>query len=278
MNETTRPAGLLTIGAFAAETRLSLKALRLYDHLGLLHPAYTDPESGYRYYHSEQSGRARLIGLLRRLDMPLTRIAEVIDLSGHEAATALRRYWAEVETESRVRRELVRYLEGQLSGTREESMYDIRIRQQPEQKVASIQRAVHVRDLDGFIRSAFGTLQGTLAASGRPFAGEPFVIYHGRVDEDSDGPVEVCVPFEGAAVEPHGEVRVRVEPARREAYTTITRDQAEFPRILEAYDAVAAWVGREGLTRTAAPREVYLAGPDEVGADDPLCDIAFPVV
>jgi PPM family protein phosphatase len=38
---------LLTIGAFAKASRLSPKALRLYDELGLLVPALTDPLSGY---------------------------------------------------------------------------------------------------------------------------------------------------------------------------------------------------------------------------------------
>jgi len=39
---------LLTIGAFARASRLSPKALRLYDELGLLRPAEVDPASGYR--------------------------------------------------------------------------------------------------------------------------------------------------------------------------------------------------------------------------------------
>ena len=37
---------LMTIGDFAARTRLSAKALRLYDRLGLLRPAQTDPVYG----------------------------------------------------------------------------------------------------------------------------------------------------------------------------------------------------------------------------------------
>jgi PPM family protein phosphatase len=37
---------LMTIGEFAGRTRLSAKALRLYDRLGLLRPAQTDPFSG----------------------------------------------------------------------------------------------------------------------------------------------------------------------------------------------------------------------------------------
>lgn len=39
---------LLTIGAFSRASRLSPKALRLYDSLGLLAPAYVDELSGYR--------------------------------------------------------------------------------------------------------------------------------------------------------------------------------------------------------------------------------------
>ena len=39
---------LMTIGAFAGRTRLSAKALRLYDRLGLLPPARVDPDSAHQ--------------------------------------------------------------------------------------------------------------------------------------------------------------------------------------------------------------------------------------
>jgi protein phosphatase len=44
---------LLTIGTFAKASRLSPKALRLYDELGLLTPARVDPVTGYRLYAPE---------------------------------------------------------------------------------------------------------------------------------------------------------------------------------------------------------------------------------
>ncbi|MEV8633082.1 MerR family DNA-binding transcriptional regulator [Streptosporangium sp. NPDC051023] len=51
---------LLTIGAFARAARLSPKALRLYDELGLLLPAAVDGDSGYRFYIDHGfSGTAR---------------------------------------------------------------------------------------------------------------------------------------------------------------------------------------------------------------------------
>ena len=39
----------MPIGEFAAASRLSQKALRLYGEKGLLPPARVDPDSGYRY-------------------------------------------------------------------------------------------------------------------------------------------------------------------------------------------------------------------------------------
>ena len=45
---------LMTIGEFAERTRLSPKALRLYDQLGLVVPARVDASSGYRLYSEDQ--------------------------------------------------------------------------------------------------------------------------------------------------------------------------------------------------------------------------------
>jgi DNA-binding transcriptional MerR regulator len=81
---------LLPIGAFSRASRLSLKALRIYDELGLLPPAHVDPASGYRFYDPVQLERARLVAWLRRLDMPLARIREVCELAPAEAAEAVR--------------------------------------------------------------------------------------------------------------------------------------------------------------------------------------------
>ena len=69
---------LLTIGVFARRSRLSPKALRLYDRIGLLAPAHVDRDNGYRRYRESQLETARLIAMLRRLDMPLSTVAEIV--------------------------------------------------------------------------------------------------------------------------------------------------------------------------------------------------------
>lgn len=107
---------LLTIGTFARASRLSPKALRLYDELGLLRPARVDPVSGYRLYEHAQLERARLVAWLRRLGMPLARIREVCDLPAPAAAAAVAEYWRQVEAETDARRDLASFLVEQLSG------------------------------------------------------------------------------------------------------------------------------------------------------------------
>jgi serine/threonine protein phosphatase PrpC len=122
---------LLTIGAFARAARLSPKALRLYDELGLLPPARVDPVSGYRLYAPEQLERARLVAWLRRLGMPLNRITRVCDLDSAEAAGEVRAYWAQVEADTTARRKLATFLIDHLSRkdtpmTGEKPAFDIR--------------------------------------------------------------------------------------------------------------------------------------------------------
>lgn len=71
---------LLTIGELARLSGLSASALRFYDREGLLVPARVDPTSGYRRYSQTQVAVARLVAGLRRVGMPLSEVAVVLDL------------------------------------------------------------------------------------------------------------------------------------------------------------------------------------------------------
>ena len=266
---------LLSIGAFAGRSRLSLKALRLYDELGLLAPAHVDPDTGYRSYGAGQVDRARLIGLLRRLDMPLARIGRVLELDGAAAARDVAAFWAEVEASVALKRRLVAHLDRHLSG-RGEPMYDVQTRDVPAQDVLSVTRSLNVKGLEPFIVDAMRDLTSQIDAAGATSGPAPFVIYHGEVNDDSDGPVEVCVPFTGS-VTPSGDVLQRTEPAHRAAFTTITRAQTDFPRILDAYAAVERWIEGRGVRMTGAPREVYFNDDPDPELDRPFCDIVFPI-
>ncbi|MFE7909146.1 MerR family transcriptional regulator [Streptomyces albogriseolus] len=278
---------LLSIGAFAARSRLSAKALRLYDRLGLLAPARVDADTGYRYYRTGQVEQARLVALLRQLDMPLARIAEVVD-AGDGAAQARRldAYWADVEARHASQRTLADYLRGRLSG-RSLAMYGkftVETVDVPEQVVITESRHILADELPAWIGASLGRLEEGARACGG-VAGSPFVVYHSEVSVESDGPAEACVPVaDGAAARAwaaeRGRARgtaVRVEPAMRLARTRITKAQVAHPQILAAFEAVEAWMREQGLTYAGPCREIYFADWDAAGPQDPVCDVAFPV-
>src|SRR6476619_2721743 len=93
----------MSIGEFARRSRLSAKALRLYDELGLLPPARVDEVSGYRFYEPRQLKQARLIAALRQLQVPLAEIEAIVPLEPVRAADRLRELWAAREAEHTAR-------------------------------------------------------------------------------------------------------------------------------------------------------------------------------
>jgi DNA-binding transcriptional MerR regulator len=69
----------LKIGEFSRLARVSVKALRLYDQLGLLRPARTDALTGYRYYSSEQLPRLNAVLALKELGFSLEQVQVLLD-------------------------------------------------------------------------------------------------------------------------------------------------------------------------------------------------------
>lgn len=62
---------LLTIGNLSKQTGVHIKSLRYYEQLGILRPAHTDPDTGYRYYTLSQIPVVDAIRTCTFLDIPL---------------------------------------------------------------------------------------------------------------------------------------------------------------------------------------------------------------
>ena len=70
--------GLFSIGEVSKLFHISVSSLRHYENVGLLHPEYTSPDTGYRYYGAEQFEVLNTIRYLRALDMPLAEIEDFL--------------------------------------------------------------------------------------------------------------------------------------------------------------------------------------------------------
>lgn len=65
-------------------TGVHIKSLRYYDRIGILKPAYIDPDTNYRYYIFPQLGIVDGIKLCVELDIPLKQFPEFIGEEGQE--------------------------------------------------------------------------------------------------------------------------------------------------------------------------------------------------
>jgi DNA-binding transcriptional MerR regulator len=132
---------LVSIGEFARLSRLSPKALRLYDELGLLPPARVDPGSSYRWYEFGQLDRARLVASLRKIGVPLAQIKVILSQEAEAAAEQVGVFWAGAEADHAARRELARHLVDRLNG-KESVVYEVAVRDIPARSLLSLQRHV----------------------------------------------------------------------------------------------------------------------------------------
>jgi effector-binding domain-containing protein len=266
---------LLPIGRFSKATRLSVKALRNYDELGLLRPAFVDPSSGYRYYRPAQANQAEAIRVLRSVDMPLEEIAAVLAAGGGEAAAGhLRRHRERLEARLAEHRRMLGFLQRLLD--KEDVMpYEVTVKKLPAQPVAATRTTTDLRHIATAISGGVHTLLDELGRRGIEPAGPLQVVYHADqvLDEESSAPIEVCfpvaAPFEGA-----GEV-YGTELAGGPAAVTVHR--GPYAEIGPAYHTVSGWVADHGHELAGGPREVYLNVPGQVEEADLLTEVQWPI-
>lgn len=217
----------ISIGEFARRSRLSVKALRLYDKRHVLVPARVDEASGYRYYDDAQLETARLVAMLRQLDLSLAAIRKLVACDPPDAANQIAAHWRKVESAHDARRELADYLVDKLRG-KESFMYEVAIREIPERSVLCLKRHVDEKGAWALGKEFIAILRERPLPKMEGREGAMFSIYWGEVSADSDGPVEWCKPVPAAdaqALAPHyPELSLRSEPAHREAYVAIPND------------------------------------------------------
>jgi effector-binding domain-containing protein len=126
-------------------------------------------------------------------------------------------------------------------------MFEVEVQRAPAQRYVSRTSNVRVEELEQFIA-------GTIRELRDGATGAPFAVFHGEVNNESTGPVEVGVPrADGEHVLPAGELAV----------TVVEGEQCDFPHILDAYDAITRWATEHGRQLDCSPREVYLNADGE---------------
>ena len=274
---------LMSIGEFARRSRLSPKALRLYDELGLLPPACVDEDSGYRYYAESQLDHARLIAALRQLQIPLAEIKSIVELEPDAAAEQISKHWTAIEAQHTSRRDLAHYLIDRMQGKRY-VMYEVATRDIPARSVLCLKRNVEgTPGAWAFGKEFVSILRQHRLPMMEGRAGAVFSIYWGEVSDDSDGPVEWCRPVRSDQAEQFAvevpELVLRTEPAHREAFIHLgPGGQAEPAQWQLISQSLHGWLEAHGAQPLdLGARITYLADPTIPEGQGPGCDFAIPI-
>jgi len=262
---------LMPIGRFSRASRLSVKALRLYDAEGLLVPAWVDPASGYRHYRPDQIRRAGTIRVLRMVDMPLARVREVLDLDSPDAVrAALAEHRALLAGKLDEQERMLRFLERLINREDIAMPYDITIKTIDAQRVVGHRVHTSLENIGQAVGEAFGGAMGAIGAARAIPAGIPFLVYHDIIDDQADGEIEACIPVASGAA---GGVAVDIPAA--EVVATLHR--GPYTEIGPAHEALGAWLAEQGREPVGPPREVYLNDPSETAPEELLTEVLFPL-
>jgi DNA-binding transcriptional MerR regulator len=271
------------IGEFSRLTRVTVKALRHYDRLGLLRPTAVDRQTGYRYYSLDQLPRLNRLLALKDLGLSLEQVRTLLDdaLPAAEIRGMLRLKRAElrrrlIEEHARLARVEARLreidLEGRMPG------YDVVLKKVDALTVASVREVVPTIDQMPERCSAMyvEALEWT-RRSGARVAGACMGLYHNSGYTERDIDTEMAIPIEtdGRAERGPAEAsRVRVRELPGAAAVASVVHRGPYDELSLAWQALGRWVEANGYRMAGPGREIYLRTPDQ---GEPLAEVQVPV-
>ena len=248
---------MYSIGEFSRINRITPKALRHYDRIGLLKPAKIDEWTGYRYYAPQQLPEIGRILMLKGFGLSLTEIREVLaDESKMEPLLREReREITRTIRDNRGRLDQVRNYLAQI--TQGEPMNrEIIIKSLPEVTVASMRTTVPNYDAFFEVVPRMGEYMASVGAVCR----EPeycFTIFHNNEFREEDIDVEIC---EAVVEAKEGSEAVQFRSVPGVATAACISHRGPYSTLGESYNALFSWIEAHGFTAADHPRESYIDG------------------
>ncbi|GAC1548318.1 MAG: MerR family transcriptional regulator [Herpetosiphon sp.] len=272
---------MFKIGDFSRLSRVSVKALRYYDELGLLKPTLIDRWTGYRYYSAAQLPRLNRILAFKDLGLSLEQIAQLLDEnpSVEYLRGILRLKQAELQQRVQAEQHRLALVEVRLNYIEQEGTmpeYEVVLKSVPEQLVAVVRETIPTWEHVGatFNRS-FDEVIGYVQAHGGHITGLPFDRWLDREMPQTNMHVEAAIPIEAPIPESD---RVKMATIEGAANMASVIHHGNFDGLSNAYQAILRWIEANGYQVCGHNRELYLQYDRD---DDPanyVTEIQFPVV
>ena len=272
----------ISIGTFSSVTRLSQRALRLYDERGLLVPADKDICTGYRSYTTDQIGRGVTIGHLVSLGFGLADVGALLDARATGDRETVRRLFAARREAVGAELRLLTAIDAALSrGGVDPGVFAMSISEPVIKEVLALR--VLARRGTGTYGETIPRMIGEVCAAFAPRNGrEPafrvvgpiMTIYHDNEYREIDADLEVALPVAGRVEVENPALELRTLPATRVVSVLYT---GPYQGISSAHEAVFGAVRTLGLEWSGPARELYLNEPGTVGEQELMTEVQYPV-
>lgn len=254
--------------------RVTVKALRYYDEIGLLKPAHIDDFTGYRYYTSEQLPELYQILALRQMGFTLDEIAKVkTGKSVHNLLHLKKEQLLKEIAESTMKlAQVEHYLNLNEGGFTMD--YNVIIKELPEVVVASMRRVVNSYNDFFAVIPPMGEEMERLGCE----CAVPeycFNIYHDGEYKEENIDVEVC---EAVVEAKQDSEMVKFKKIDRVPEAACTLHKGPYDTLRNAYGAILKWMEDNGYEPADNPRESYIDGIwNKDTEEDWLTEIQFPI-
>lgn len=274
-------AMMFLTGEFSRIARVSKRLLQYYDEIALLHPARTDPQTGYRYYSAKQLPRLNRILAMKDLGLSLDQIRRMLDddVSTDEIYGMLLMQRAELEKKLLDDMQRFRRIESRLSTYVKDAtpLPDVVMKSVPKVEIISTQ---HLISRDGGL-SFFGQLMHylheqvdmrqlghmMLMAQVDEFLAENINIEFGFVVK---GKIPDTIRLTDDIV-----LQKRELPAIPQMATIVHVGHPQTASI--PYGELGTWIEMNGYRMAGLQREVFIESPASGNLDDVVMELQIPV-
>jgi len=278
------PSDRITIGRFSSLTHLSQKALRYYDHKGILVPEIRDRFTGYRYYTVPQIESALKIKTLGSLGFGLAEIGTILgslSAGNQGAVTALiekRKKEAESEI-ARMEKIMSLLLENRdFSELFSMNVSEPVIKENPAMRVISGRRTGTYEEVCGEVSSALmaAIYSPENQKNGVTVTGPCLSLCYDSDYRETDADIEMAIPIHGQIAVQDPKFTVRTLPAVK-VVSVVYRGPYEHEGFSVAFENAFRFAAKMGLEPNGPDRQVYLNNPDETPAEELLTEVQIPV-
>ena len=266
---------LLKIGEFSQLGQVSIRTLRHYDEIDLLHPQVVDEESGYRYYSVKQLEVLAQIVLLRELKFSLKEIKSLIQQDPKIFTAALLKKDREIEKEIQRDQFRQQQIHQMIQRMQHKGKYQVSIKKIPAFSIVSLRKRIKSFYHEGLLWKEFMSL---LKKQGIAFPTSPdenLTIFHDNEYLEEGVDVEVAIISDIVAEAP---LKMRELPALEHA--AIMYVEGNYHQLPEAYQAFAKWLEEHPeFSMVKATRQICHVGPEHTeNPEEYLTELQIPLI